>query len=269
MTMAQALMRGACILVGALPLSGCGNKAPTGQVVALVDGEEVTRRDLATEPMERQIGGSDGPQSALLQGVIDRKLAAAEARRLDLDRTPEYVAQAQRVEEVMLSRTLFSRWGDELPQASPKAIEDYIGRNPQRFGGRKLILADRIQANASAFDAQAFAPLQTIDAVAQHLSGRSQAFQRGQVVLDSATLPPALYERLRDLREGYPLAIPQGDKLVVLAVLETRSAPLPQAEQNTAAVAGLKQIAIQGKLAELRKNSKITYQAGYRPAATP
>jgi EpsD family peptidyl-prolyl cis-trans isomerase len=268
MTKTPALVCCASILLSTVPLVGCGNKEPTGQVVALVDGEEVTRRDLATEPTLDQSTGA-GDQPALLRGVIDRKLAVAEARRLSLDRTPEYVAQAQRVEEVMLSRTLFARWADALPQASPKAIAEYIAGNPQRFGERKLFLVDRIEAAASAFDPQAFAPLQTADVVAQHLSARSQAFQRSRLVMDSATLSPELYRRLRDLRSGYPIAIPQGDKLIVLAMLEARDAPLPQAEQNAAAVAALKQVAIQGKLADLRKNAKVAYQAGYRPAAPP
>lgn len=267
MTMSHKLIHGACIVLAVVPLVACANKEPTGQVVALVDGEEVTRRDLATEPMSGQAQGTDA-QPALLRGVIDRKLAAAEARRLQLDRTPEYVAQAQRLEEVMLSRTLFQRWAAEMPAAPAKTIADYIARNPQRFGRRKLFLVDRIQTGAGAIDRQALEPLATNDAVAQHLQSRSQPFQRGQTVLDSASLSGELAERLGTLRKGYPLAISEGGNLVVLAVLETRNAALPEAEQTTAAVAALKQVAVRDKLASLRKNSKIAYQPGYRPPAT-
>lgn len=267
MTMSRKLMCSACILLGVGPLVACANKEPKGQVVALVDGEEVTRRDLATEPTSGQAEGAEA-QPAILRGVIDRKLAAAEARRLQLDRTPEYVAQAQRLEEVMLSRTLFERWAAALPAPSPKAIADYIARNPQRFGQRKLFLVDRIQAGANAIERRALEPLQTNDAVAQHLQSRSQPFQRGQAVLDSATLSPELAARLRALPKSYPLAIADGDKLVVLAVVETRDAALAKAEQTAAAVAALKQVAVRDKLASLRTNSKIAYQPGYRPAAT-
>lgn len=99
------------ILMAALAvlLAGCREKAPEGQVVAVVNGEEVTRRELATEP---GAANGDAPQSelaAMLSGVVDRKLAAAEAKRLELDKTPRFVAQAERLQEVMLSRTLFDR----------------------------------------------------------------------------------------------------------------------------------------------------------------
>jgi EpsD family peptidyl-prolyl cis-trans isomerase len=263
----RELTGSACILLSIGPLVACANKEPKGQVVALVDGEEVTRRDLATEPTGSQAEGASAPP-AILRGVIDRKLAAAEARRLELDRTPDYVAQARRLEEVMLSRTLFDRWAGEMPPASAPAVAAYIARNPQRFTQRKLFLVDRIQARANAIDRAALEPLQTNDAVAQQLQSRSQPFQRGQAVLDSASLSPELAERLKALPQRYPLAIAEGDTLLVLAVLETRDAALPKAEQTAAAVTALKQEAVRDKLAALRKKSTIVYQPGFRPAAT-
>jgi hypothetical protein len=139
----------AYILLGVGMLLACADKKPSGQVVAFVDGEEVTRRDLATEPTSGQAEGASAPP-AILRGVIDRKLAAAEARRLELDRTPDYVAQAQRLEEVALSRKLFDHWAGEMPPASAPAVAAYIARNPQRFGQRKLFLVDRIRASANA-----------------------------------------------------------------------------------------------------------------------
>ncbi len=263
----RTLIRLAFILLLTTVLGGCGNKAPAGQVVALVDGEEVTRRDLAVEPAASQAMGDSDP-ATLLSGVIDRKLAAAEARRLKLDRTPDYVAQARRVEEVMLSRTLFTQWAEQLADPTPQAVAKYITQNPQRFADRTLFLTDRIQTSAASGDRRDLAPLQTSDAVAQYLTSRSQPFQRGQDVLDSASLAPALFNQLKALPAGYPLVIVEGDKLVILSVVEARKAPLPKAEQRAAAATALKQVAIKEKLASLRKTSQIAYQAGYGAAAT-
>ena len=83
----------AIVLVAAL--CACGKKVPEGQVVAMVGNEEVTRRELTVEP--EAAGLPPGPDAqpaltALLDGVIARKVAVAEARRLELDRTPEFVA---------------------------------------------------------------------------------------------------------------------------------------------------------------------------------
>lgn len=251
-------------------LCACGNKVPKGQVVAVVNGEEVTRRDLSSEPQSVMTGkGDDEPQalSALLNGVVDRKLASAEAKRLELDRTPQYVAMAKRLEEVMLSRTLFDRWAGEMPPPDQRAIAEYVKRNPQRFDGRKLILVDRIETVMSPAEGQALAPMQTTDAIAAYLDSHSQAYRRARTVLDSASLPLPLYRQLIGMNPGSPIALSQGAGLVTLSVIEVRDAPLPAAERSAEAVKALKQQAVQKKLANLRKSADITFQPGYRPQA--
>lgn len=255
------------ILMAALAvlLAGCREKAPEGQVVAVVNGEEVTRRELATEP---GAANGDAPQSelaAMLSGVVDRKLAAAEAKRLELDKTPRFVAQAERLQEVMLSRTLFDRWISEMPQPKPAAIAAYVARNPQRFDGRKLFLVDRIETADLGPNKDAIAPLQTNDAIAAYLDAHDQRYRRERVVLDSTGLPVALYRQLVALPPGSPLAVAQGGRLTVLAAQQSRDAPLPQAEKSAAAVLAIKQMRVQEKLAIIRKTAKISYQPGYRP----
>ena len=250
--------------------SACGKKVPTGQVVAVVDGKEITRRDLASEPQSSLASGEDIDQStmtAMLSGVIDRKLAAAEAKKLELDRTPQYMQQLQRLDEVMLSRTLFDRWAAERPQPDQRKISDYIAKNPQRFDGRKLFLVDRIQTGPNASEKSALAPLTTNDAIAAYLDAHSRLYRRSRVVLDSATLPIALYRRLLALPVGSPVASIENDGLNILAVVETRDAPLPAADRSAEAVKALKQLQVQRKLAMLRRKASIAYQPGYRPSA--
>lgn len=256
------------VLVGTV--AGCGEKVPEGQVVAVVNGEEVTRRNLAGEPQDGALAESEGGQAAIaavLNGVIDRKLAVAEAHRLALDRTPQYVAQAKRLEEVMLSRTLFDRWATEVPKPNPRAIADFIARNPQRFDGRKLFLVDRIDSALDQDQSAALAPLNTNDEVVAYLKSQSKPFRRSRSVVDSAELPLALYRQMLALAPGYPLAIAADGGVAVMALIETRDAPLPSAERSAAAIRGLKQITIRQKLADLRKSAIIAYQPGFRPVA--
>ena len=249
-------------------LVGCGHKTPEGQVVAVVDGEEVTRRELAAEPQTdgADAGGSGPAVSATLSGVIDRKLAVAEAKRLKLDRTPEFVAQANRLQEVVLSRTLFERWASRVPPPSAAAITRYVDANPQRFSGRKLLLVDRIETAASSLDEKAIAPLHSIDAIAQYLQAHSQRFRREQVILDTSTLTPALYGKIMADTTGDPVALVQNGSATMFAVVEARDAPVPADRMRDMAVNALKQEAIAAKLADLRKSADIAYLPGYRPA---
>lgn len=256
----------------ALCLAGCGKKVAQGQVVAIVDGAEVTRRELATEPEAASLSAEDanGSLSGLLGGVIDRKLAVAEARRLELDRSPAYLAQSKRVEEVMLSRTLFDRWAAELPVPDDRAVAQYVARNPQRFDGRKLLLVDRIEAKAIPGLSEGLKPLQTNDAVAAYLQqAQAQPLQRGQTVIDTATLPLPLYRQLLGVPVGYPVVMQLNDRLVALAVVQVRDAPLPPEQKSEAAAQALRQQAVQDKLAAMRRKASITYQQGYRPTNPP
>jgi EpsD family peptidyl-prolyl cis-trans isomerase len=257
------------LALGLLALAAaCAKKEPGGQVVAVVNGEEVTRRDLAAEPQASGLPDSDDAQPALgamLNGVIDRKLAVAEARRLELDRTPQYLEQAKRLDEVMLSRTLFDRWAADTPQPDQRTIADFIARNPQRFDGRKLFLVDRIETTMDRDQTKALAPLASNDAIAAYLDSRSQAYRRTRTVIDSATVPLPFYRRLVALKPGDPLALVQDPGLIALAVVETRDEPLPASERQAEAVKALKQLAVQQKLAGLRKAAAIAYQPGYRP----
>lgn len=255
----------ACCL--AALLAGCEEKAPEGQVVAVVNGEEVTRRELATEPGAANGEVAQPELAAMLSGVVDRKLAAAEAKRLELDKTPRFVAQAKRLQEVMLSRTLFDRWISELPPPQPAAIAAYVAQNPQRFDGRKLFLIDRIETADAGANKDAIAPLQTNDAIAAYLDAHDQPYRREHAVLDSTGLPLALYRKLLTLPPGSPIAVAQGGRLLILAAQQTRDAPLPPAEESAAAVLALKQVKVQEKLAALRKTAKVSYQPGYRPSS--
>jgi EpsD family peptidyl-prolyl cis-trans isomerase len=252
-------------------LGGCADKTPKGQVVAVVDGEEVTRREVAAEPQVANLPQGDTAQpmlAAVLSGVVDRKLATAEAKRLELDRTPQYVAQSKRLQEVMLSRTLFDRWADEVPAPSPRAMKDFIDRNPQRFGARKLFLIDRIETTGDQSQTEALAPMQSNDAIAAYFKSRSQPYRRTRTVIDSATLPLALFRQISALAPGYPLAMVQNNGIVILAVVETRDAPLTPEETKVETIKALKQVAVQENLSALRKKAKVAYQPGYRPAAS-
>jgi hypothetical protein len=143
-------------------------------------------------------------------------------------------------------------------------VADYVARNPQRFDGRKLFLIDKIESASDKGQSEALAPLQTNDAVASYLDSQSRPYRRTRVVMDSANLPLALYRQILALTPGYPLVVQGDDGLVILAVIEKRDAPLAPADRAAEAAKALKQVAVQQKLADLRKSATIAYQAGYR-----
>ena len=100
------------MLVAALALTACGSPEPTGQVIARLDGSDITRRDLLVE-LQATAGGLDADlataEPALLRRVADRRLLAAEARRRRIDRSPEYLGLERRAREELLVALLDRR----------------------------------------------------------------------------------------------------------------------------------------------------------------
>src|SRR5688500_6823890 len=89
----------ALALVAGLTLAACDRgKEPSGQVVATVDGQEVTIRELRAElgnlsfatPAERKAG-----EQAALQAIVNRKLLAKASEDQKLDKSPEFALQKQ------------------------------------------------------------------------------------------------------------------------------------------------------------------------------
>lgn len=74
-------------------LAACGAKEPTGQVVATLDGKEITALELRNE-----LGGYQAPdapsrkraEQAALDAILSRKAVAEAARKAGVEKTPEF-----------------------------------------------------------------------------------------------------------------------------------------------------------------------------------
>jgi hypothetical protein len=94
----------ACFLLGA----GCEQAGPRGQVVAVVNGEEITTAALNEEAKARNILDAARPavRAALLQDLVDRKLLAQKAIEQKLDRSPRHLVAVEGMKEVLLAQDL-------------------------------------------------------------------------------------------------------------------------------------------------------------------
>ena len=105
-----------------LTLTGCDfgakakNKAPTGQVVATVDGDEITMRELRAELAGMTFPDANArkaAEQAALQSIINRKLVAKAALEAELDKTPDFALQKERANELLLAQALQKKIVDE------------------------------------------------------------------------------------------------------------------------------------------------------------
>src|SRR5271165_576732 len=148
--------RGALVAVAAsVALAGChfpglggGHKAPTGQVVANVDGREVTLRELNAEmgtatypdPKARKAA-----EQVALRNIVARIILADAARAQGLDKTPDFALQKQRAIDTVLAQALQQKLISTVPQPTKEEAQSYISAHPDIFLERKVFVVDQIR----------------------------------------------------------------------------------------------------------------------------
>ena len=256
--------------------AGCGHKGPQGQVVATVNGEDVTLQELNTELQGTSISpGIDKQvaQRALLQRVIERKLVDGLAKQKGIDTSPEYLAQRRRTEELLLGQLYAKQQMAAVPVPSPADITKFMADNPGIFANHQQLVLDQIRfaqpANATALNGLEAA--HSLDAVAGFLTAHGIKFDRQPAGLDSAAIPAALLAQIDRLPAGEPFVIPTAGMLTVNAITARRPvANDPQQARAVAAAAWRQQKmqqAVTDQLTAARNSAKITYQKGFEPPA--
>ena len=256
-------------------LAGC-HRTPTGQVVATVDGTEITRRDLVTE-LKALGGRSDADlkavQSSLVTTLVDRQVLIDEAKRQKLDKNPDFLAAEKRQNDVLLATMFAQSLAAHAKAPDPEAVRSFIAGNPQMFGGRKILLTSQASAAAAGISPQAIAPLHGQQAVLDYLKAHNIPYNQRTATIDTLSLPKDLADKLLALPPGEPLAIANGGVIVFTTVLSSRDAPVPPNQQEKLAASVMQRQmvakAVQDQVKQLRNGADIKYLPGFGPAKTP
>ena len=276
----RALIVVAAVSAG-LALTGCdqikklagGGKA-TGQVVATVDGEEITSLQLRTEM--GSFGSRDpevmkAAQQQALQRIIMRKLLANKARDEKLDKSTDFTLQVERGEEALLAQLYQRKLAAKAPQPTKAEADSYVTNNPQRFAQRKVLFVDQVIAAPNKISPERLRPLQTLDQVKALLDGEGVQYQTNAVVLDTLSADPRLVAGITNLPPGEIFVIPQGGALLFNHVSDSRAVPFTGDMATAYAMNALRQQkagqVVSKQVTDLRKaaESKIVYNPAFKP----
>lgn len=263
------------IVAAAVLLTACNkDKTPSGQVVATVNGADITRRDLATEVNAANLPrGTDmaAVQPAVMNELVSRKLIVDQAKREGLDKTPDYVAASQRAQDVLLAQAMVAKWVGQPEQPDAAALDTFIADNPQRFAERRVLLLDQVQTEAKGIDPKALGPINTMDGVIAYLKSKNHPFQRGRSTLDTGGLDRAAANEIAGLAPGMPFVTTRPGGLVISSVVGAQPQPVPADRQREIAGNLLRQQNVQklvaDKLKSLKAGAEIEYQKGFSPPA--
>lgn len=269
------LFVGAALLLPLAALtSGCG-KSATGQVAAVVNGEEISLQELNAEVAQAKVPeGADknAVRNQALQRIVDRRIVAQQAKEAGLDRDPDYLIRQRQLDEQLLLELYAKKTGDTLRIPDAAAVTKFIAEHPQAFAGRTIYDVDQIRFAAPA-DASVLKSLESahsMAAVAAALKAKGVQFDQGKGKIDSAQVPPEMLAQVSALPAGEPFIVPNPQGVVVSVITGRTAAPMPDAQARPLAAQAIRNQEL-GKLLEQRlkdgkAKAKVEYQPGFGPA---
>lgn len=268
----KAALFGGVIAAGLL-VAGC-HKEPKGQIVAIVNGDEVSMQELNAELQGMRLpdtANRDALRKQVLQRLIDRKLIVQKAREQGLDKTPEFVAQQRRLEENLLVSLLGQKIAATVPMPDDRDITQYIADNPTQFAGRERLLLDQIQFQApkDVKRLMALKDAHSLEEIAAGVQKLGLGYSRGKGVIDTGRLDPQLIGVINKLPPGEPFVLPSNGQFVASVIVGRDSTPTPSNVSRLAAAEMVrrKELVAESKaqVARARTNAEIQYQPGFEP----
>jgi EpsD family peptidyl-prolyl cis-trans isomerase len=279
------------VAAAALAIAGCdklgigGNKAPTGQVVATLDGQEITVLEVNAElqgtPIPPNMSRRDAEKLAL-ENIITRRMLSKAAEEREVNKRPEFLLQERRAAEQLRVQALARDIAGKVVTPTRDEAEKFIAENPYLFANRTFFIMDQIQfLRPENVDKLGLEGAKTMPEVEAILNANSIQFRRQPASLDTLSANPAFVKEVTALLQRNPDELfmfatrPQGAPapvVLVNQVKEQRAQPFTGDKAREFAVNYLRNERIQAALrTEVERQQKtqkerVVFQAGWEPA---
>jgi EpsD family peptidyl-prolyl cis-trans isomerase len=221
-----------CAVLGLAACHKGDTSAPKGQVVATINGTEVTMTELKEETESAGPGQQNGANA--LQTLVTRKLLADAAKSEKLDQLPTTAIQLKRAEESVLVEALMRKLRDSAPAPSADEARVYVSEHPSSFSRRRIFVVDQyIVPNAPQ---SLFKEMEPINALPEALALlKKHNLQANRVVgtIDALTIDGEAAEKLAALPPNAIFISPEGDGMRLNYIRDVEIEPIPanQAEK--------------------------------------
>jgi len=263
-----------------LSMSGCdkvksliGGKTG-GQVVAVVEGHEITSLELRNELSGFSSADPKVMKAArdqALQQIIIRTLLADRAREQKLDKVPQYTLQVRRGQQTLLAQMYESKMFQGVTPPTKQEAENYVSNNPSRFVDRRIFILDRIAAPAGQIKKEKLEALKSLEELKAMLDAQATPYQESAAAIDTLTAPPETVRGVEKLPPGEVFIFAQGSAYIFNRVAQVRNAPFRGELAVAFATDQLRKLQaedfVRTQIVAMRRaaEAKIIYSPGYKP----
>lgn len=236
------IVRSSLMSFAALVLASCGQgesaDAPSGQVVATVDGEEITASQLRLEmgeaPSDPAAAGA--AQQAALQAIVNRKLLVSAAKDQELGDSPLAAMVSDRAEDLALVQLLQMSLAGTVPKVSDSEVTEFVSAHPATFAQRTLISVEQlIVPEIPPAIVRQMEPLDTLGQIKTLLDTNKVRYLESAQVLDTLNIEPEAAAKISAMGTDEVFVSPTGSGVAVSRISGSQSAPLMGEEALRAA----------------------------------
>ena len=262
------------LVLAAIAVSACQDVEPAGQVVASVNGTEITVAELNEEAQARglSIDGDGAMRDALVKELVERKLLVEQARDVGVDRTPNFLLAERRQREILLAQQLLTSPA-QTGAVTPEQLRAFVASHPLTFSGRVIAQTDQLSVTGEIppVVGQALRNAATAEEMAQLLRAAGVSATRARETWDSADPSTPLGSGEVKPTNGSPFFLKRPRGTIVGTITAIEPSPVPAGQQLAMASA-----LIQRELAERRmrtlldraaRSAKVSYNPEFAPGA--
>ena len=273
------------LVLFAFTIIGCSpepEKKDAGRIAAVVNGVEITQREVAALYERTATTGVNdevrrNQERAILAGLVRGELLAQKAVADKMDRSPEFVLILHEARRQVLAGMAEKSMLASLKPLPDEALQSVVKQNPLIFGERKLLVYEQVLMPV--VDVPFLQTLNdaagkgaSLSQLVDSIKAKKLQFQQVTQTQSTDQMQPAIARILGNAKPNVPILMRVEDKFAMVLMLKS-AVPIPlvgdAALQTARNITGaqLRNQEFGKKMKDVVDASKITYFGAYAPGA--
>ena len=268
---------GFLVLCSAAFLSACGHKNGETQVVAKVNGDEITIHQLnfalarvGDIPKEKQ----NEAANQVLRNLVDQQMLVKLALDKKLDRNPNVLQAIEASRSQILAQAVLEQLVQPLvSKPTDSEIHDYFVKTPELFSDRRIYKFAEISipgAGQADKIKKMLGEAKNLDEFVATLRKQNIPFKTQSVVKPAEELPTIFLPKFAKMAKGEVAFIPIADGISVLQMQDYKEQPVTEEQAKPLIAKYLleqqRKTVLEAELKKLRNAAKIEYLGAYADA---
>lgn len=237
-------IRISAVLVILLALGACskGGTSSGGQVVAKVNGDEITVHQVnAAMARFGKLNEAQAKEASkqVLNSLVDQQLLLKKAAEAKLDREPAVLQALEGARRQVLSQAYLEKMAQSVSKPDAKEVHDYYAQHPELFEKRRVYRIQEILLNNSTPETIKAAQdklqqVKTLRELAQWLQAEKIPFDANETVKPAEQIPPEILPRVHALKVGETAMVSTGNSALIMNLVAARDQPVTEAQAKPA-----------------------------------